>query len=135
MARRSSSIKMLSTADIRQELSRRQRSLPKLTKKRASLSAQLAAIDSQIEALGGDSKTSGGSTAGRASRSKNSMTLVQALEKVLSGKQMSIGEAINAVKAAGYKTESKSFRISVNATLLKFKKKFKKVARGIYTAT
>jgi hypothetical protein len=46
---------------------------------------------------------------------------------------MSVAEAMAAVKAAGYKTNSNSFRISVNATLLKFKKRFKKVARGIYT--
>lgn len=130
MARRSSSLAALSTTQISQELRRRQRTLPKLNKKRAKLVDALAAIDAQIAELGGSS--SGGGGGGK--RPKNTMTLVEALEKVLKGKQMSVAEAMAAVKTAGYKTNSNSFRISVNATLLKFKKKFKKVARGIYTA-
>jgi len=104
-----------------------------LMKRRAAAAAKLAAIDGQIDALSGTSGR-GAAASSRSGRAKNSMTLVEALSKVLSGKQLTIAQAMDAVKAAGYKTDSKSFRISVNATLLKFKKKFKKVARGIYTA-
>ncbi len=133
MARRPGSLLALSTSDIHRELRRRQRSLPMLMKRRAAAAAKLAAIDGQIDALSGTSGR-GAAASSRSGRAKNSMTLVEALSKVLSGKQLTIAQAMDAVKAAGYKTDSKSFRISVNATLLKFKKKFKKVARGIYTA-
>ncbi len=136
MARRPSSLASLSIAQIQRELERRQKELPALQKQRAKLLSSLEKLDSRIAGLGGSTptKTARAGRSGPRKRPKNSMTLVEALEKVLKGKQMSIGQAISAVKAAGYKTNSKSFRISVNATLLKYTDKFKKVARGLYTA-
>ncbi|MEM9082824.1 MAG: hypothetical protein AAGB34_04445 [Planctomycetota bacterium] len=47
---------------------------------------------------------------------------------------MSVTDAAHAVQQAGYATTSDNFRTIVNQTLLK-DKRFKRVARGQYTAT
>ncbi len=64
------------------------------------------------------------------------MPLPEALHQVLKGKTLSVGEAVEAVQRAGYKTSSNNFRTIVNQQLIaaKNKKLFKKVARGQYTA-
>lgn len=66
-------------------------------------------------------------------RPHNESSLVEALQSVLRGKQMSIEDAMNAVTAAGYKTSAENFRVIVSQALIN-KKNFKRVARGIYTA-
>lgn len=56
------------------------------------------------------------------------------LEQVLAGATMSVSEAVDAVQRAGYKTKSENFRTIVNQALLANKDRFRKVARGQYTA-
>jgi hypothetical protein len=58
---------------------------------------------------------------------------VGALTKVLSGKTMSVVDAAEAVKKAGYRTNSQNFRTQVNIALIK-SGGFKRVGRGEYTA-
>jgi len=53
---------------------------------------------------------------------------------VLRGKTLSVSEVSDAVQRAGYKTGSSNFRTIVNQSLLANPSKFKKVARGQYTA-
>lgn len=64
---------------------------------------------------------------------ENGDTLVPMLSKVLS-KPMSVTDAAAAVQKSGYKTGSPNFRTIVNAALLKNKKLFKRVSRGIYVS-
>lgn len=70
--------------------------------------------------------------AGDRKRLANRMTLGDTLAKVLAGKELSVGEAIEAVKKTGYRTTSKNFRVQVNIMLAK-DPRFKRVGRGQYT--
>jgi hypothetical protein len=142
MAKRSSSgLSSLSIEELNKELKRRQRALPSLQRKRAGLLAKVAKIDEQISVLGGAVGSSrpakvGGKRRGRPPGSggrKNDGSLVAALHKLLEGKTMSVTDAGNAVKEAGYKSDSPNFRTMVNAALLK-KQFFKRVSRGQYTS-
>jgi hypothetical protein len=71
-------------------------------------------------------------TAGR--RPRNTASLVESLQKLLTNKTMTVTEMADAVQKAGYKTSSPNFRTIVNQTLINNKKAFKRVARGQYTA-
>jgi hypothetical protein len=48
------------------------------------------------------------------------------------GKPMRVGEIVDAVKSAGYKSNSASFKNIVNQMLIKERKRFQQVDRGIY---
>jgi hypothetical protein len=100
-----------------------------LLKERVRLQAQLDKLDRQIGALDG----SGGVSA--SGRAKNSMSLVAAMETVLEKqpKGMSVSDILDAVQAVGYKSSSPNFRGIINQTLIKERKKFAAVSRGIYT--
>ena len=67
-------------------------------------------------------------------RPVNDNGLVPSLVKVMQGKIMSVMEAAEAVKAAGYKTNAVNFRVIVNQAFIKHTDKFRKVAHGKYTA-
>lgn len=68
-------------------------------------------------------------------RFQNDSNLVGALQTLLKGKEMGVSEAAEAVQKAGYKTTSDNFRVMVNQALSKDGNPFKRVSRGIYTAT
>ena len=125
----SSSLAELSVADLQLELRRRQRDVNKLVRRRDKLAAELAEINAQISGLGG---AAGGLTP--TGRTRNAMTLPDALHQVLQGRTMSVTEAADAVRAAGYHSTAANFRTMVNQALLK-DKRFKKVSRGQYTAS
>lgn len=100
-----------------------------LMKERIRLQAQLDKMDRQIAALdGGGSFSSSG-------RARNPLSLVATLESVLEKqpKGMSVSDILDAVQAAGYKSSSPNFRGIINQTLIKERKKFVSVSRGIYT--
>jgi len=151
----------VSTSELQRELNKRKAKLQSLVNRRNTIAAQLANLESEINALGGlakASKNQGKVTRGRRrgrratskvrrvkaggrsvrfrgarTRAANSMTLTEALKKVLKGKTMGVTEVAKAVQKAGYKTNSNNFRTIVNQTLIKNPKMFKKPARGQYT--
>jgi hypothetical protein len=125
------SLVRLSYADIQSELRRRQRATGTLAKRRDRLAAKLAALEAQIEQMGGSVKGRGRSVAG--SRPRNDMTLAEALTKAVGGKAMSVSDAAEAVQKLGYRTNSNNFRTQVNLALIK-SGKFKRVGRGEYAA-
>lgn len=134
-----SSLKSISTKDLAREMRSRQRKLGTLHKRRDNLLRRAHAIESEISELGGElsSVSLSGGKGGRrggGKRFKNSMSLVDALHKALKGKQLGVTEVMNAVLQSGYKTSAENFRVMVNQALLKHTDKFKKVARGLYTA-
>lgn len=102
-----------------------------LLKERAKIQTQLEKIDRQIASLdggsGAGSMTSGG-------RPRNEMSLVAALESVLEKhtKGLSVSDILDGVVSAGYKSSSPNFRGIINQTLIKEKKKFVSVERGVY---
>ena len=142
MARKSSTLRSSShglasadTASLRRELERRAQNLDALLARRDQIASEMAALESEIEALGGSPSTAPrgrrGAPPGRR-RHKNAQTLSQALAAVLKDKTMSVKDAAQAVRDAGYKTTSRSFYVQVITALTRGG--FRKVARGRYTA-
>lgn len=139
---RTSALSSLSVLDLHREISRRERTVAKLGRKRAKLARRLAVIDAEISANGGFVR--GGSPGvrrpgsglgmGATTRQANGISLQDALAKLLKTKTMSVTEVSEAVQKSGYTTHSPNFRTIVNATLIKHKKMFKRVGRGQYTA-
>lgn len=104
-----------------------------LLRERSKLQTQMDKLDRQIASL--DGGASGGGGGGGGGRSRNEKSLVATLEEVLekSPKGLAIGDIVNAVQQAGYKSSSPNFRGIVNQTLIKERKKFGAVSRGIYS--
>ena len=146
MAKRSAkqpgSLASLTIEAIHAELRKRQRKIPVLRKKLAKAQSKVDAIQAQIDMLAGPGVAAAVKAGPRAARKvggprkgrgPNAVSLLSALQDALKGKTMSVGEAIEAVRKAGYVSESPNFRTMVNQQLIK-KAYFKKVARGTYTA-
>lgn len=124
-----------SVADLERELAARKRGASKLLKRRDRLIAQLAEVDAELAGLGMSPNGSpSAGTGGAGTRPRNSKKLPDALAEVLTGREMSVTEAAEAVQRAGYRTSSSNFRTIVNQCLLRENKLFKKVSRGVYTA-
>ncbi len=136
-ARAPGSIRSLTIADLQAELRRRQAAGKPLLARRARTAEKLARLDAELASLGvaaGDAVVSRGRRGPRGPRPSNSLSLVEALKKAMTGKVLTVGEAAQAVLAMGYKTNSKNFRTVVNQTLLVNKSSFKSPERGHYTA-
>ncbi len=102
-----------------------------LLKERRKVEAQLKKIDLQISSI--DGASSGNFTAG--GRVRNEKSLVETMKDVLTkagAAGLSVGDIMEGVKSAGYKSNADNFRGIINQTLLKEKKHFKKVDRGVY---
>jgi hypothetical protein len=115
----------MSISDIESILAQRRGELTKLRKHRAEIARELAQLDHKIESLGG-----GRSRGGRA---RNEKSLTTILEDVLqkSGKPMQVGDIVEKVQDAGYRSSSANFRGIVNQTLIK-DKRFSSAGRGMY---
>lgn len=116
-----------------------------LLRERSKLQTQLESLDRQISGLDGGSVSGGTSSSATSSsssssattssgRPKNEKSLVAVLEDVLDKKAngMSVGDIVDAVQGAGYKSSSPNFRGIVNQTLIKERKKFHSIERGVY---
>jgi hypothetical protein len=119
----------MSTAELQAELQRRERNVRKLERRREKLMGDLAAVEKELASEGALS-----ASGGIRRRPRNEMNLVESLAKVLKGKEMSVTDVTQAVQQAGYMTTAANFRTIVNQALIREKKKFKKVSRGMYTA-
>jgi len=137
-------LRSVPTGALHAELRRRRRTSSALARQRARLLARLEALDAKIREFGGeivravrgagaDAVAGRARLAARRKRPKNSMSLEEALAKVLKGRTLGVTEASGAVRKAGYRTTSPNFRTIVNQTLIK-SRKFRKVSRGKYTA-
>jgi predicted TIM-barrel enzyme len=71
---------------------------------------------------------------GRRGRRSNKVTLAVALSQVLKDKTMRVTDAADAVRAAGYKTGSRSSRVQVNIARIKNPKLFRRAGRGLCMA-
>ncbi len=131
----------MSIQALRAEISRREKSLTKLLRRQKALEKELQSVTSEIEASQG--KRAGATSPGpkttkkraapsRRRRPRNKQPLADVLGKVMQGKEkMSVGDAMEAVQATGYKSSSNQFRNIVNQTLNK-DPRFEKVGRGVY---
>jgi len=127
-----SSLSELPVATLQAEIQRRERRLRTLQRRREKLLADLDDLDREIADIGGS--LNGRRGGGGGIRPRNTMNLVDALHQVLSGQTMSVTEAAEAVQQAGYQTSSDNFRTIVNQALISNPDRFKRVARGQYTA-
>ena len=148
--RRGTNLTAASWSELQGEMHRREAQLAKLEERRALLLEEVDALDKEIKQQTGGvapaRRTKRRTTKKRGRRAvatrrkttrrraRNKMNLVQALQKTLQSKTLSVTEAAAAVQKGGYKTHSANFRTIVNQTLIKNPKLFKKVARGQYTA-
>lgn len=121
----------LSYTELQAALRSHEKRLNKLIRKRDRLLDSAAQIDAQIRELGGPMRGGRGG-AGRV-RPQNEQALIPSLQAVLKGKTMSVSEAADAVRRAGYQSNAANFRTMVNIALTK-KQFFKRVERGRYTA-
>jgi hypothetical protein len=121
--------------DLQRILSDRKRQLDKLMKKREKAQKRVDEIDAEITKVSGGVVASGGRGIG--SRARNDKPLPDYIEEVLakSGKPMRVGDIVDGVRAAGYKSNSKSFKNIVNQQLIKERKRFSQIDRGIYGLT
>ena len=111
-----------------------------LLRERAKLQTQLEKLDKLISGLDGSSTgvsaaSNAASSTTSSGRVRNEKSLVATLEEVLEKKAngMSVGDIVEAVQGAGYKSSSPNFRGIVNQTLIKERKKFHSVERGVYS--
>jgi hypothetical protein len=150
------SLEEASVADIQAELTRRQSIVTELEARREALASELASVDQAIAHAGGVAKSRGrgrprgsaarvarlgapaSAAAGRKRRRRgrggNESSLVSTLQQVLSGTTLSVVDAVEAVKRAGYRTKAAHFRTIVNQALTANPDVFRKVSRGMYTS-
>ena len=123
--------------------------MAEIRRRRDVLVAQRAVIDEElalIDGLGGSVPAKRTSpSAGKAKRGRppkkdparrgrppRKGTLADVIAAVLDGYEMTIAEIVKSVKKRGYKSKSKNFS-QVVAMRLSQDKRFKRVARGVYT--
>lgn len=117
----------LSLSDLQSIMETRRGELSRLRKQRTELQRKLDGLDRQI------GRIEGGGRAGGGGRARNAKSLNETLADVLrsGGKPMTVGDIVDGVKAAGYRSSSANFRGIVNQTLIK-DKRFTAAERGIY---
>lgn len=121
-----------SSAELRRELTRRSRRLPRLRRRLARLRAEVASLEAEIATLTGRPDFTAAGTIRK--RPRNDMPLSDALHRLLTGRRLTVTQAAVEVQRAGYRTSAANFRTIVNQTLIRFRDRFKKVSRGVYTA-
>lgn len=121
-------------AQLERILQDRRTELGGLNRERADLQKKLDGLDRQIAKVNGSLRGRRGRRGGGGGRPHNKQSLVEAIESVMraSGKPMRVGEILEAVEAGGYRSSSASFRGIVNQTLIKERKRFSAVERGLY---
>ena len=131
---RRSELSTVAISDLQKEIQRRQKLLPKMIAERDALSREIDELQGMTEpAAPKRAQQAAAPKKARGGRAKNKIGLADALAQLLKGKEkVTIGEAMQGVLAAGYKTKSKAFRPLVNQTLL-HDKRFKSVGRGEFT--
>lgn len=122
-------IDTLSLTELQSLISERKSRVAGLRRERAKLLKRLSDVEQEIERAGGElSGRRGGGV-----RPRNDKPLSDAIEDALKGgKPMRVPEIAAAVQAAGYKSSSPKFTAIVNQTLIKEKKRFYAVERGLY---
>jgi len=129
-------LKNVDTHALAAELTRRQRTVRKLTARRERLAKELAELDAELQALG----QAGQGRAGRAPaeraaprrRARNEVSLADALASAMEVRAIvSPSEAATLVRKNGYKSTARNFGMLVSNALSK-DQRFKRVARGQY---
>ena len=120
----------MSISELQSMLQQRRSELNNLRKELAELHGKLDKLDRRIESLGG-----GGARGGRGGRARNEKSLTALMAEVLekAGKPMAVGDIMQKVQSAGYRSSSANFRGIVNQTLIKDKQFTSSVRRDVST--
>ncbi len=120
----------LSIAQLQKYVAAKKNEYAELNRERSKLQAKIAKIDAKLAAIGGSS-VGGGKPGGRAKNAKSLVaTIVELLEKAPKG--MGVGDILQGVEDSGYRSTSPNLRSMINQALIKEKKKFSKIDRGVY---
>jgi hypothetical protein len=125
----------VSVEELKKEIVRRQRALPKLIASRDALDKKIAELQGLGEPQAAPKRGRRKLAKKRVKRAKRASrpgSLSSKLVEVFQGKKsLPLGDAIQAVLAAGYKTKSKNFATIVGNTLAQ-DKRFRRVRKGVY---
>jgi hypothetical protein len=117
---------------LQQMLDTSRRKLTVLQKQRDRVQKKLDKIDRKIASIAGGRVAAAGGRGGRGP-AQNAKSLVATMEGVLkdAGKPLPVGDILDRVRAAGYRSNSANFRALINQTLIK-EKRFTPTGRGVY---
>jgi hypothetical protein len=123
----------LNIADLRRILNERTRMLDRLQKRRQKAIRAVEAIDAEIGKIAGNGGMPG--RMGGGGRVRNDKSLPDYIEEYLSknGKPARVGDITEGVQSLGYRSNSKTFKNIVNQMLIKERKRFHAVERGLYS--
>ena len=120
-------------AQLERILHDRRTELNRLQRQRSELQRKLDGVERQIGKLNGGGRGRPRGGGGGGGRARNEHSLVEVIESVMrGGKPMRVGDIVDAVQAGGYRSNSDNFRGIVNQTLIKERKRFAPVERGVY---
>lgn len=130
MARTRSTVDF-SLAQLERLVRTRRTEMIRLTRQRDKLQKRLDDLNDRISEIAGG--MGGRAAGGGGSRARNEISLQDAIHQVLSKASgpMGVGDIMEKVRAAGYRSNSANFRGIVNQTLIK-DKRFSSAARGMY---
>lgn len=119
-------------AELQRLIDQQKNELNRLKRRRAVAEREVANIDSQIARLEGRGGAGRRMTAG--GRVRNSKNLPDTIADVLrsAGKALGVSDIISGVQRAGYHSRSGNFRGIISQALIKDRKRFPKVSRGVY---
>jgi hypothetical protein len=137
MARTRSTVD-LSLAQLERLVRTRRTEMIRLTRQRDKLQKRLDHLNDRLSEIAGGPGFAGGvggrsAGGGGGGRARNEVSLQDAIHQVLSktSAPMAVGDIMEKVRAAGYRSNSANFRGIVNQTLIK-DKRFTSAARGMY---
>ena len=115
----------LTLKQLENMLDARRSELVTLQRERSKAMKVVDAIDAKIRQLGGSAE---------GSRARNPKSLIETLEAlfVKAGKPLSVSDLVEGATASGYRSNSANFRGIINQTLIKERKRFANVSRGMY---
>ena len=118
-------------AQLERLMQSRRGEMTRLTRQRDKLQKKLDALNDRISEISGGA--AGGGNTGGGGRARNDVSLQDAIHQVLTKASgpMNVGDIMEKVRAAGYRSNSANFRGIVNQTLIK-DKRFTSSARGVY---
>jgi hypothetical protein len=124
---RSKSASGLSLIQLEKLMQSRRAEVLRLSRIRDKLQKKLDGVQAKLAAV------SGATPAGKAMRARNNTSLQEMIHQILSkaGCPLSVGDILDKVHAAGYRSKSGNFRGIVNQTLIK-DKRLSKAGRGLY---
>jgi hypothetical protein len=120
------------SADIRAELARRQRRVPKLMAEREQILEQLLAIEAALEDIGEEPPMPRRLPEPKASRTRQGTSLKEAVASVVQpGETATPSEVMERVRASGYVSTATNLGQMIAVTLAK-DERFARARRGVY---